>query len=140
MPLELDLPSLVRDGASERVAWRIKGSYAELAAALAACRREDRRACRALVEAATDGRWPLGDQEADTALSFVAYRMPARVDVAGDVLEAWRAREERARLIRGPRRDHRIRELIGQGVPPAVVARRAGISERQVRRIAYPRP
>lgn len=137
---ELEVPSARSVGSNDRVAWRIGGSYREVAAALDELRAWNRGAWRLLVEAAADGRWPLLGHYELASLGFVEARMPARIVVSGDVLAAWRDRERRAEQIAGPQRDHRIRDLIGQGVAPAVVARRAGLSESQVRRIAYPRP
>lgn len=150
MSADLELPGVPRNG-SERPAWRIRGSYAELVAVLEELRwhREPREAppmvpagrrwYRALVGQASEGRWPLEGQDADTGLSFVDAHMPARITVAGDVLTAWRDRERRAEQVRGPKRNDRIRELAGSGISLKDLARRSGLSVRQVRRIANPR-
>lgn len=136
----LEVPSARSAGPSDRVAWRLAGSYSELSAALEVLRARSVGWYRALLGEASRGGWPLCERKAENGLAFVEARMPARIVVSGDVLVAWRDRERRAEQIRGPMRDRRIRELVESGVSPAAVARRAGLSERQVRRIAYPRP
>lgn len=136
---ELEVPGQARNGSVERVAWRIAGSYAELARALEKLRAWGPAAYHDLVQQGSRGVWPLSGIPAEEGLEFVSRLMPARIVVSGDVLVAWRARKERSEQIRGARRDLRIRELVSEGVPPAVVARRAGLSESQVRRIAYGR-
>lgn len=145
VPAEMEVPSVERSrDVGGSVAWRIKGSYGELARALDDLRAWSPRCYRAFVSDATAGVWPIEPLSAyelgasRLGLVRVMSRMPAKIKVAGDVLAAWRDRERRSEMIRGPKRDARIRELVAAGVAPAVVARRAGISERQVRRIAYP--
>lgn len=125
----------VGGSAQDSVAWRIRGSYPELVLALETLKAHDRRAYRALLGCAQAGRLPVSPAELRGA-GRVAALMPPRIVVAAGVLEAWRAREERAAMIRGPRRNQRIRELLARGESAAAVARRAGLSERQVRRIA----
>ena len=134
---DLEVPGVGRDTAQERVAWRIAGSYGELARALAALRHESVAAYRALVGEAASGRWPLEADWSVYGLGAVERRMPALIVVSGDVLVAWKDRERRAGLIRGPRRDQTIRELAAAGVSIGELAGRSGLSDRQVRRIAY---
>ena len=135
---DLEVPGVGREAAAERVAWRIAGSYPQLAAALGWLKTLRRGWYRALVTEGSRGLWPLEGADARAGLDVVQASMPALIVVSGDVLVAWKDRERRAELLRGPKRDLLIRELAADGVSIAELARRSGLSDRQVRRIAYP--
>lgn len=130
-------PSGAKTKGADTTAWRIRGSYHEVAGALEQLLALSRPHWRALTREATRGTGvDKLNEEAGFGLSIVTDMMPSRVEVAGDILVAWRAREERSLMVAGSR-DHRIRVLISRGKSPTEVGKLVGLSERRVREIAY---
>lgn len=133
-PAETRASRTVDDGVLLQT-WARRGSYRELLVELGELRARDRDAYLALLHRVRQDTDPLCDWAAARGLAFLHARLPERLLVPGAVIAAWLARGERARQLRGPLRDRRIREALRAGEPVSSVARRAGISERHVRRI-----